>query len=338
MRPHGYIVSHHRFPPRSFDAPQGHHEAKCVESRQADSMHRFIVSVVPDQFLPQPFQRKRTASFSISSTSLSASPRPTKAPRTSAMGLRRTESYLTLPSIASTSVAIVSAQGFCKSSQSQPSTVPYQQSLQYYKDQRQRRKAATRANWSSEPITIRTRLEHTYSQPQAQHSTTASTSPPPSRSRSLTRTATLLDVTTRATDESISSTSESTSTPAHFRAPPSFRASSPLSPKRHLLPGRPVFPRSKPEPDLYRLAIKTCMRCSPEGQKILRMGPRLALSILTATQDLERIVAEQESREDAMMEDRSVTNSEEPSGPSLTLSNSWVDVRHEDWEMVDCSA
>lgn len=307
--------------------------------------------VVPDHFLPQSFQRKRTASFSVASTSLSANPRPTKAPRTSSvMGLRRTESYLTLPTVASTSVAIISAQGTCRTSQPSVSTVPYQQSLQYYKDQRQRRKAATRANLNLEPITIRTRLERTHSQPQPhpcqsqqpQPPSYISTSPPSSRSRSLTRTATLLDVTTSAVDASASSASEPTSSPTPFRVPPSLRASSPLSPKRHLLPGRPVFPRSKQEPDLYRLAIKTCMRYSPEGQKILRMGPRLALSILTATQDLERIVAEQESREDVPMEDRpaaaeTTTDNGTSSGPP-TLSNSWVDLRYDDWEMVDCNA
>lgn len=82
------------------------------------------------------------------------------------------------------------------------------------------------------------------------------------------------------------------------------------------------------------------MRYSPEGQKILRMGPRLALSILTATQDLERMVAEQESRDAGMVEDRPVaveTSVEGEDAPhdQPILSSSWVDVRNEDWEMVD---
>ncbi|OCH95435.1 hypothetical protein OBBRIDRAFT_720600 [Obba rivulosa] len=104
------------------------------------------------------------------------------------------------------------------------------------------------------------------------------------------------------------------------------RASSPLAPQRCTRPARASFPRSKPEPDLYRVAITTRMRMSPEGQKILHMGPRLALSILTATKDLERLVAAQRERE----KDVAMTSAE--------LSNSWVVVPGEDWEMVDCSA
>jgi hypothetical protein len=76
------------------------------------------------------------------------------------------------------------------------------------------------------------------------------------------------------------------------------------------------------------------MKSSPEGQKILRMGPRLAISIMTATKELERIVAAQTEREamaaagdDAMAVD---------SNP--VLSKSWVLIPDQDWEMVDCSA
>lgn len=64
------------------------------------------------------------------------------------------------------------------------------------------------------------------------------------------------------------------------------------------------------------------MRCSPEGQKILTMGPRLAVSMLTATRELERIIAAQIDRDnDVQMMDG-------------TLGKSWVVV--EDWDMVDC--
>lgn len=87
-----------------------------------------------------------------------------------------------------------------------------------------------------------------------------------------------------------------------------LRTSSPLSPTQKLLPPRASFPRSKPEPDLYRIAIRTRMRCSPEGAKILRMGPRMAVSILAATRDLEMLVSTQE----------------------VNFSD--------DWEMLDCSA
>ncbi|KAG1770990.1 hypothetical protein EDD22DRAFT_977001 [Suillus occidentalis] len=87
-----------------------------------------------------------------------------------------------------------------------------------------------------------------------------------------------------------------------------LRTSSPLSPTQKLLPPRASFPRSKPEPDLYRIAIRARMRCSPEGAKILRMGPRMAVSILAATRDLEMLVSTQEL------------------------------MFNDDWDMVDCTA
>ncbi|KAL4062269.1 hypothetical protein V8B97DRAFT_381637 [Scleroderma yunnanense] len=71
----------------------------------------------------------------------------------------------------------------------------------------------------------------------------------------------------------------------------SVRKTSPLAPARKVLPPRASFPRSKPEPDLYRVAIKKRMENSPEGEKILRMGPRPAVAILTAMRELERIVS-----------------------------------------------
>lgn len=50
------------------------------------------------------------------------------------------------------------------------------------------------------------------------------------------------------------------------------------------------------------MALKGRMRSSPEGEQILRMGPRLAIAILSATRDLERIVSAHEE-EDVMMGD-----------------------------------
>ncbi|KAJ4480164.1 hypothetical protein J3R30DRAFT_2588927 [Lentinula aciculospora] len=108
-----------------------------------------------------------------------------------------------------------------------------------------------------------------------------------------------------------------------------YRSSSPLSPNRTPLPGRPIFPKSRTEPDLYKKAIIARMRCSPEGQRILHMGPKLAFSIMAATKELERIVAAQDTDNDVAM-----------SETSPTLSHSWVVVSPEaqDWEMVDCGA
>lgn len=110
---------------------------------------------------------------------------------------------------------------------------------------------------------------------------------------------------------------------------PSLRtSSSPLAPAsmRPMAPARTHFPRSKPEPDLYRIAITTRMRMSPEGQKILHMGPRLAFSIYSATRELEQIVASHLDRDGDI-----------DMGDDGLLTSSWVAIPGEDWEMVDCS-
>ena len=70
------------------------------------------------------------------------------------------------------------------------------------------------------------------------------------------------------------------------------------------------------------------MRCTPEGQKILYMGPRLAILILNATQELERMVAMYSQRDldgDVIMIEGS-------------SSLACVSVYKEDWEMVDIRA
>ncbi|KAI0078786.1 hypothetical protein K474DRAFT_1683610 [Panus rudis PR-1116 ss-1] len=105
------------------------------------------------------------------------------------------------------------------------------------------------------------------------------------------------------------------------------RSNSPLSPVQQSLPPRTHYPRSKPEPDLYRVAITTRMRMSPTGQKILHMGPRLALSIHAATQELERIVAAHQ-----LDLDGDVNMSGGNGVPSM--STSWIVVPPEDWEMI----
>jgi len=104
----------------------------------------------------------------------------------------------------------------------------------------------------------------------------------------------------------------------------SQRTTSPLSPSPKLLPPRASFPRSKREPDLYRMAIQTRMRCSPEGEKILMMGPRCALSILSATRDLEKMVSYQ-SDDDFNMD----------TGDQEMLTKSWIMLPpHDEWDML----
>ncbi|KAI0787895.1 hypothetical protein C8Q74DRAFT_1196076 [Fomes fomentarius] len=107
------------------------------------------------------------------------------------------------------------------------------------------------------------------------------------------------------------------------RTTPRPRRSSLLAPVQRPLPERPSLPCSKKrEPDLYRTAIETRMRMSPAGRNILNMGPRVAMSIISATEALESLVAAQ---------DRYDTS-------DIPLGASWVDLSQEDWEMVDHDA
>ncbi|KAJ7056704.1 hypothetical protein C8F01DRAFT_1257357 [Mycena amicta] len=138
--------------------------------------------------------------------------------------------------------------------------------------------------------------------------------------------------------------------------------------------------RSKPKApaDLHRRALTACMRESPEGEKILRMGARLAVEIMSATKELERLCGSAENdllgdedamgeideddvaaveamEEDVDMEDVERELTPEPE-PEPVMSASWVVVggqslscgreiaahysQREDWEMVaiDCAA
>ncbi|KAH9856499.1 hypothetical protein C2E23DRAFT_443879 [Lenzites betulinus] len=109
------------------------------------------------------------------------------------------------------------------------------------------------------------------------------------------------------------------------RTIPRVRTSSPLAPVKRTLGERASLPCTKKrEPDLYRAAIKTRMRMSPIGRNILHMGPRVALSIISATEALEHLVSSQHDGEAQW-------------GGDSVLGASWVDVSPEDWEMVDHS-
>ena len=122
----------------------------------------------------------------------------------------------------------------------------------------------------------------------------------------------------------------SSSPPSHYvhlftsrRTVPRPRRSSPLAPVQRLISERPSLPCTKKrEPDLYRTAIETRMRMSPVGRNILNMGPRIAMSVITATEALESLVAAQSDWD----------------MPDVALSASWVDVAPDDWEMVECNA
>ena len=251
--------------------------------------------------------RKRTSSFSYPSQPTS-NPRPTKVPRlTRQMGLRRTETFICLqgPTIISTTTPAPTKKPFT------PKAIPYNRSLQYYKDQRQRQKA--QIHRSIEPITVhiipeprsqcpavRPTFRHTHPQP----CTTSSTIP-----------------------ASTPTVGKPIVKPPNFAAASLPRQSSPLAPSRSSLPSRPVFPRSKPEPDLYRKALTSCLKRSPEGQQFLLMSKKLGTSVMNATLELEQIVAAQIQKEkqihDVVMAD------------ATALTKSWVVVPGDDWEMVD---
>ncbi|KAF9007530.1 hypothetical protein BDQ17DRAFT_1237665 [Cyathus striatus] len=216
------------------------------------------------------------------------------------MGLRRTESYILLPEISpssrATATATITFSTLSTSSSPTTKPIPYNRSMQFYKDQRQAQKKAMQQAWTDLPI-----------------------SPPPPKPAA-----------------------RPTVTPKHpllqpTTAPPSERLTSPLAPTRKPLPCRPNFPRSKPDIDLYKKAIVTCMRSTPAGQQILRMGARNAVSVMSATRELERMVNEREGEGDIVMTDPK----EEKDAPSM--SSSWIVLKDtpataEDWEMLDCTS
>ena len=92
------------------------------------------------------------------------------------------------------------------------------------------------------------------------------------------------------------------------------RKTSPLAPTRKVLPPRASFPRSKPKPDLYRTAIKKRMANSPDGEKILCMGPRPTVAILTTIRELEHIVSA------ARYDDDDIVMADDIPGPPSTAT------------------
>lgn len=283
-----------------------------------------LVSPTQQQYSPP---RKRTSSFSYPSTVLSPNPRPAKAPR---MGsLRRTETLVHIPEPDTTT-------------NNATASLPYYRTLQFCRDQRLRRKGSVNRT-AAEPSTTRTRPidlalhDGNRQSPQQPSTTQPSSTPKPNN--------VIFNTTKRVPPPKPPSQVILPSLASPITITCTHRTTSPLSPSRTVLPGRPVFPRSKQEPDLYRVAIKTHMRSSPEGQKILHMGPRLALSIITATKDLERIVADQEcernrDKDNDIVMSNSTFNLSTSSLASPALTKSWVFVKNEvqDWEMLDCSA
>ncbi|KAF8812139.1 Aldo/keto reductase [Phlegmacium glaucopus] len=187
--------------------------------------------------------------------------------------LRRTETLVQLPETNTTSASANPANN--------TTALPYP-TLQYYKEQQLRQNGLVN-HATVESITIldhNMRPNNLVSQ-NGRHQRQSSTARPSSAHKVIFSTIKRVPP-PKAPSQVILPSVASPITITH-----THRTSSPLSPLRTVIPGRPIFPHSKPEPDLYHVAIKTHMRSSPVGQKILHMGPRLALSIIDVTKELE---------------------------------------------------
>ncbi|KAF7312039.1 hypothetical protein MIND_00216000 [Mycena indigotica] len=272
--------------------------------------------------------RKRTTSFSSPPTD---STRPRKR-------LHRTESVVDLTVLARTTLPPYATP------LTTPSPIPYNRTLKFYKEQKDRKKGIIRREIHPSPRSC------------------ASITPPVHPSANP-----ILDRPLRLPSTSPLAQNDGCARAMVLPIPPSsFLACGPAHP-----PPPSARSRSKPkaQADLHRRALTACMRESPEGAKILRMGARLAVEIMSATKELERLCGNSENDllgdEDAMgeiddevvaamddidMEDvvRELTPEPEP-----VMSASWVVVggqplpcgreiapQREDWEMVvvDCVA
>ncbi|KAL1741040.1 hypothetical protein HDZ31DRAFT_67323 [Schizophyllum fasciatum] len=70
-----------------------------------------------------------------------------------------------------------------------------------------------------------------------------------------------------------------------------MRISSPLSPRRSLLPARRAFPAGRREPDLHKQALRGCMARSPMGQDVLALGARVAYARAEAARQLPTVMS-----------------------------------------------
>ncbi|KAF9048778.1 hypothetical protein BJ165DRAFT_1056749 [Panaeolus papilionaceus] len=323
-----------------------------------------LESVLPLPTAPHQLSsaRKRTSSFSYPPPSLCPSPRPAKAPKTS-MGLSRTQSVIMdSPSPSSSSSSFSST------------TVAHYRALSYHRDSHRLKRKNAVNKVTQEPLTINTQTGSKYTTvfttptttrtPSATSSLSSAVVPVPlpaslkSRpSRSTNPFAAINESTPSAPPASPVKKAQrapqvilpSASCPITTRVTP--RTSSPLAPTPKSINPRPVFPRSKAEPDLYKTALKGCLKKSPDGQRVLHMGARLAMSIFVATRELERLVAMDSFRDaegDVTMGDAWGDEKEKDEGclglslcgapAQPVLTSSWVVVRGDDWEMVDCAA
>ncbi|KAJ8514521.1 hypothetical protein ONZ45_g7959 [Pleurotus djamor] len=257
--------------------------------------------------------RKRTSSFYCSASAapiLPSNPRPLKAAKTSATTavtvmnaspLRRTESFLSFDNIPAPPVVTLPSKP----------PLPYNRTLQFEKEQCDRRRALLRVWQPKSHLSIEAELEITLSigaslqllfpNPPSNEPTTVKLpyvkNPSPS---TLTRKPVIPEppraqVTESAVDSSLSDLKLAERTPIRT-SPLSFAPNS-------RLPTRRRNKRSKTDADWHRIAVRHSMRQTPEGQKILTIGARKAVQLLSATRELERLVAMQDTCDDEMLEE-----------------------------------
>ncbi|KAJ7189832.1 hypothetical protein B0H12DRAFT_1246514 [Mycena haematopus] len=231
--------------------------------------------------------RKRTTSFS--------SP-PRKR-------IHRTESYVDLSFAVSSSSSTASTSA-CTS-------VPYPRTLRYYKEQKERRRALLRR----EPPVLDPSPLSGSSTSRATVQKTPPVSPSPSLSvptPKVTRQKTTpapppTPPRIRSTPPSPLALASASPIKSAVTPPPPVRAPIPVRSSRGSLsnPTANVNVRATSPPrtkvktsDLHRRAVTACMRASPSGAKILHMGARLAVGIMSATRELERLCGEADSSPD----------------------------------------
>ncbi|KAJ7650833.1 hypothetical protein FB45DRAFT_888911 [Roridomyces roridus] len=229
-----------------------------------------------------PPHRKRTTSFSCAA-------RPRKR-------LHRTESVIDLATLAAEQL---------QQPQPLPVQVPYNRSLRFYKEQKDRRRTLVRAELSPPPLPAtplapppihhrKTQLPAARS-PLARNTDSPNPSPPPPRALLLVPAAARARTTCGTGVPPGSSRPSSSSSSSRRSSPPSSCLSLPSTSQPP--PKATKSKRTAPQ-TLHRRAVLASLRATPHGAKILHMGARLAVGILGATAELERLCAGSESEDE----------------------------------------
>ena len=323
--------------------------------------------------------------------------------------LRRTESYASLasfcapaaitlpppvplPPITTTAVPPPSST---PSSRGSSVPLPYTRTLQYYKEQRERCKAHIRDGEPANHDALFLLIASAF----LSHDPQQSPEPQPPQQQVQPS---IRQLTTQGSfSRGLRTTRSARLKPPHQQFPakpkrkqrnsmPRFRpafmpVSSPLAPRPYTsstlynMRSNPnpdccrLLPRSRPDPDLHRLAIKVRMRQSTGGQQLLSLGPRLARKVGDATRELERQVDLENAlltpldlpgSRPALRPRRPLVRTESIAdlspflGPApaalvapapymthdvymadVDLNRGWViDVDQEDWDMLDCTS